>query len=109
MNDLPERIAQNTLLLAVARVAMTLSLPLLLMGSGYLAAMGSTVNAHTTDIALLQQSMLAAQNRLDAYDRQADIIRNILSDLATDTATTKTDVGYLRSWVEELKRRERAP
>jgi septal ring factor EnvC (AmiA/AmiB activator) len=103
-----EKIVQSTLLQAVARVAMALTLPILLMGVGYLSAMGTTVNAHTTNIALLQQEDAAINRRLDQYEKQADDILTLLQSLNTDSATTKRDVGYLRDWVEELKRGQKA-
>lgn len=104
-----EKIVQSTMLQAIARVAMALTLPLLLLGIGYLSALGTTVSAHTTDIALLQQTTIATDKRLDAYDQQAKEILAALQNLTVDVATTKRDAGYLRDWVEELKRDQRTP
>ena len=103
--SIPEKIVQNTLLQAVARIAMAVTLPLMLFGLGYIGAMGNTVNAHSTDIALLQQAAIATDKRMDADDAQSVITIGILNKLQLDTAETKKDVGYLRDWVEDLKRR----
>jgi hypothetical protein len=103
-----EKIVQNTLLQAVARVAMALTLPLMLLAIGYLSALGTTVNAHTTDIALLQREDAETDRRLDLVEGQSKEILAMLGALSTDSATTKRDVGYLRDWVEELKRAQKA-
>lgn len=102
-----EKIVQNTLLQAIARVAMALTLPLLLLSVGYVSALGSTVSAHTTDIALLEQGATATTRRLDANDTRTEAILALLNKLSTDVATTKTDAGYLRDWVEDIKREAR--
>lgn len=109
MATVTEKVAQNTLLAAVARVAMVVTLPLLLMGAGYMGALANTVNTHTTDLALLHQEQDATDKRLDQMDIRTQAILDVLGRLTTDVATTKTDVGYLRNWVEELKRQARSP
>lgn len=109
MPTVTEKVAQNTLLAAVARVAMVVTLPMLLMGAGYMGALTNTVAAHTTDLALLRQEQDATDKRLDAMDNRTQAILEALNKLTTDMATTKTDAGYLRDWVEELKRQARSP
>jgi hypothetical protein len=103
-----EKIAQNTLLLAVSRVAMVLALPVFMMGIGYIAALTSTVNSHTTDLALLKQEQTITDRRLDTMDVRTQAILDTLNRLTTDVATTKTDVGYLRSYIEDLKRQAKS-
>jgi septal ring factor EnvC (AmiA/AmiB activator) len=103
-----EKIVQSTMLQAVARVGMALSLPLVLMAFAYVGGMSNTLAGHTTNIALLQQEDAAINRRLDQYEKQTDGILALLTDLTTDSATTKRDVGYLRDWVEELKRGQKA-
>jgi hypothetical protein len=102
-----EKIVQSTLLQAIARVAMALTLPLLLLAVGYVSALGNTVNAHSTNIALLQQGAASTERRLDAMDSRTQAILDTLNKLTVDVATTKTDAGYLRDWVESLKREAR--
>lgn len=102
-----EKIVQSTMLQAVARVAMALTLPIMLMAIGYLSALGSTVAGHTTDIALIQQEARAAQAKLDRYDQQMAGILTTLNSLTTALEVTRTDAGYLRRYVEELKREDR--
>jgi branched-subunit amino acid permease len=102
-----EKIVQSTMLQAVARVAMALTLPIMLMAIGYLSALGNTVAGHTTDIALIQQEARAAQAKLDRYDAQMAGILTTLNQLNTALEVTRTDAGYLRRYVEELKREDR--
>ncbi len=102
-----EKIAQSTLLQAVARVAMALSLPLMGYALTQFSAMGERVAQHSTDIALLQQSASALERRVDATEARTDAMMGVLNELRQDLATTKRDVGYLRDWVEEIKRTSR--
>lgn len=106
-DSIPEKIVHSTLLQAVARVSMAVTLPLLLLGVGYVAALGSAINAHSTDIALLQKDAGQTAQRMDADDAQTRAMLDLLNALSINAATIKTDVGYLRDWIEELKRRER--
>ena len=103
-----EKISQNTLLLAVSRVAMVLALPVFMMGIGYIAALTSTVNSHTTDLALLKQEQAITDRRLDTMDVRTQAILDALNRLTIDVATTKTDVGYLRSYIEDVKRQAKS-
>jgi hypothetical protein len=103
-----EKIVQNTLLVAVSRVAMVLALPVFMMGIGYIAALTSTVNSHTTDLALLKQEQAITDRRLDTMDVRTQAILDALNRLTIDVATTKTDVGYLRSYIEDLKRQAKS-
>ena len=102
-----EKIVQSTLLQAVARVAMAVTLPVLLLFASYIGGLGAAVSQHSTDIALLQQQAAAAERKVEAIEAKTTTILDALQDLKTSSATTKTDVGYLRDWVEEIKREGR--
>jgi len=108
-----EKIAENTMLQAVARVAMAVTLPVLLAGGSYVAGsintLATAVTSNSTDIALLKQRQGDTDKRMDAMDQRTQAILDALQKLTTDVATTKTDAGYLRDWVEELKRQARSP
>jgi hypothetical protein len=101
-----EKIVQNTLLQAIARVAMALTLPVFLLCVSYVAG---ALASQATDIALLQQQAAATERRLDASDARTQAILDTLQKLSIDMATTRTDAGYLRDWVEALKREARGP
>lgn len=106
-----EKIVQNTMLQAVARVAMVLTLPLFLATVSYiggsLSTLASAVATHSTDIALLQQQSAATAKKIEANDERTERILDALQKLSIDMATTRTDTGYLRDWVESLKREAR--
>lgn len=103
-----EKIVESTLLQAVARVAMVLTLPLFVATVSYIggsiSSLGTTLAAHSTDIALLQQQAAATSRRQDQSEETTKAILEALQKLSIDMATTKTDAGYLRDWVEAVKR-----
>jgi septal ring factor EnvC (AmiA/AmiB activator) len=109
LNEVPEKIAQNALLQAVARVAMILALPVLIWGLGHISAQGTALNSHDTSIALIQQEQAALDRRLTAQETFNARILEAVTDIANDATKTKTDVGYLRDWVEDIKRQARTP
>jgi hypothetical protein len=89
--------------------------------SDALSALGKQVGLQSADIDALKQARNANDTRMAVNESRAeaqatnivkladtvDQINSVVQGLAISTATTKTDVGYIRDYIEEAKRQEK--
>lgn len=92
-----EKIVQSTLLQALARVAMAITLPVLLWGLGYIGGLSTAVTDLTTRVSLLEQSKTQSDKFEDRTEKALKDMNStqteILSGLATlIERTSKMDV-----------------
>lgn len=79
-----------------------------------IAINGMAITTLRDSDAIFNTRMTIVERRADgmAIDigKMADVVHDISTttqSLVVTSATTKTDVGYIRDWVEELRRKER--
>ena len=124
-----DRIASSSTLTALARVAMFITPILVTVGlfiiGNWLQTNAKSMDTLSSRIDIVQAAQQSGDQRLGALESRSNIIgpsrdafqretqtaikelTAALNILVTDVATTKRDVGYLRDFIEDIKRQKR--
>lgn len=122
LNDAAEKITANPVLGAIARLAMFLTPIIVTIGlfvvgqwldanTRAYVALAARVTAveqdsamHNTRLSVLETNVTSGAVQRAQITQQLNEMLKSVQQLAIDAASTRTDVGYLRRWVEAQKR-----